>query len=151
MGGPVRIKGDRFREQFGRNDITSVVDLRVTQPFVENAGDILLEHQLRLGGDHPLVLSRPARPGMEPLLAETGFVHVGRNHWVLDPHQKPEVWTKNENSEWQRVGKPAKYLSKVEEARSGHRESIESDSSDDDPSFYLEGELRRMAVEDDPE
>ncbi|WP_244485013.1 host specificity protein [Bradyrhizobium tropiciagri] len=151
VGGPVRIKGDRFREQFGRNDITSVVDLRVTHPLVENAGDILLEHQLRLDGDHPLVLSRPARSGMEPRLAEMGFVHVGRDHWVLDPHQNPEVWTKNENNEWQRVGKPTKYLSKVEEARSGRRESVETDSSDDDPSFYLERELRRMAVEDDSE
>ncbi|MGY2985998.1 host specificity protein [Bradyrhizobium sp. USDA 4508] len=151
VGGPVRIKGDRFREQFGRNDITSVVDLRVTHPLVENAGDILLEHQLRLDGDHPLVLSRPARPGMEPRLAEMGFVHVAQNHWVLDPHQHPEVWTKNENDKWQRVDKPTKYLSKVEEARSGRQESVETNSSDDDPSFYLERELRRMAVEDDSE
>ncbi|MVT70773.1 host specificity protein [Bradyrhizobium pachyrhizi] len=151
VGGPVRIKGDRFREQFGRNDITSVIDLRVTHPLVENAGDILLEHQLRLDGDHPLVLSRPARPGMEPRLAEMGFVHVGRDHWVLDPHQNPEVWTKNENNEWQRVGKPTKYLSKVEEARGGRRESAETDSSDDDPSIYLEREFQRMAVEDDSE
>ncbi|MEY9635479.1 hypothetical protein ABIF66_003708 [Bradyrhizobium japonicum] len=42
-GGPVRIKGETFREKFGRNDLTSVVDLRVTHPLVENAGDILLE------------------------------------------------------------------------------------------------------------
>ncbi|WP_271606450.1 MULTISPECIES: hypothetical protein [unclassified Bradyrhizobium] len=27
-GGPARIKGDHFQQQFGRNDITSVVDLR---------------------------------------------------------------------------------------------------------------------------
>lgn len=73
-GGSVRIKGDHFRQQFGRNDITSVVDLRVTYPLAENAGDILLEHELRMDGDHPLVLSRPGVGGMEPHLAEMGFV-----------------------------------------------------------------------------
>lgn len=89
-GGSVRIKGDHFRQQFGRNDITSVVDLRVTHPLVENAGDILLEHELRMDGDHPLVLSRPGVGGMKPRLAERGFVHVGRNNWVLDPQQHPK-------------------------------------------------------------
>jgi hypothetical protein len=151
-GGPVRIKGDQFRQQFGRNDITSVVDLRVTHPLVENAGDILLEHQLRMDGDHPLVLSRPAVEEVEPRLAEMGFVHVGRNHWVLDPHQHPDVWTKNENDEWQRVGKPTKYLSKVEDGDSNSQESFQTDSSDDDPSYYLERALRGLAVgQDDSE
>jgi len=146
-GGPARIKGDHFQQQFGRNDITSVVDLRVTHPLVENAGDILLEHQLRMDGDHPLILSRPAAEGMEPRLAEMGFVHVGRNHWVLDPNQHPEVWTKNENDEWQRVDKPTKYLSKAEGSDIDTEGSVETDSSDDDPSFYLERALRGLRVE----
>ncbi|WP_342724073.1 host specificity protein [Bradyrhizobium sp. B097] len=146
-GGPARIKGEHFRQQFGCNDITSVVDLRVTHPLVENAGDILLEYQLRMDGDHPLVLSRPALPGVEPRLAEMGFVHVGRDHWVLDPNRNPEVWTKNENDEWQRVDKPTKYLSKVEDGDTDTEASIGSDSSDDDPSFYLERAVRGLRME----
>ncbi|MDA9447096.1 host specificity protein [Bradyrhizobium sp. CCBAU 21360] len=146
-GGPARIKGDHFQQQFGRNDITSVVDLRVTHPLVENAGDILLEHQLREDGDQPLILSRPALAGMEPRLADMGFVPVGRNHWVLDPHQRPDVWAKNENDEWQRVGKLTKYLSKDEGSDVGPQRSYETDSSDDDPSFYLERALREMHME----
>ncbi|RXH42229.1 host specificity protein [Bradyrhizobium zhanjiangense] len=147
-GGPVRVKGDHFRRQFGRNDITSVIDLRVTHPLVENAGDILLEHQLREDGDHPLVLSRPAVEEVEPRLAEMGFVHVGRNHWVLDPHRNPEVWTKNEDNKWQRVDKPTKYLSKVVED-SDNQGNFDADSSDDDPSQYLERAFERFAVEQD--
>ncbi|SFV17660.1 hypothetical protein SAMN05192541_12978 [Bradyrhizobium arachidis] len=146
-GGPARIKGDHFQQQFGRNDITSVVDLRVTHPLVENAGDILLEHQLREDGDQPLILSRPALAGMEPRLADMGFVPVGRNHWVLDPHQRPDVWAKNENDEWQRVGKPTKYLSKDGGSDLGPQRSYETDSSDDDPSFYLERALWEMHME----
>ncbi len=146
-GGPARIKGDHFQQQFGRNDITSVVDLRLTHPLVENAGDILLEHQLREEGEHPLIMSRPALPGMEPRLAEMGFIHLGRNHWVLDPHQHPEVWTENDNDEWQRVGKPTKYLSKEGGGDVGPQRSNESDSSDDNPSFYLERALGRMRME----
>ncbi|MFK4380703.1 hypothetical protein ABIA40_000111 [Bradyrhizobium sp. USDA 223] len=60
------MEGEHFQEQLGRNDITSVVGLQVTHPR-ENAGDIFLEHQMREEGDHPLVLSRPARRGMEPV------------------------------------------------------------------------------------
>ncbi|KYK43837.1 host specificity protein [Bradyrhizobium liaoningense] len=146
-GGPARIRGDHFQQQFGRDDITSVVDLRVTHPLVENAGDILLEHQLRQDGDYPLILSRPALTGMEPRLAEMGFVHVGRDHWVLDPNEHPEVWTKNENDEWQRVDKPTKYLSKLGSSDSGPQRNYETDSSDDDPSFYLERALREMHME----
>jgi hypothetical protein len=146
-GGPARIKGDHFQQQFGRNDITSVVDLRVTHPLVENAGDILLEHQLRQDGDQPLILSRPALAGMEPRLADMGFVPVGRNYWVLDPHQRDDVWAKNENDEWQRVGKPTKYLSKDGGSDVGPQRSYETDSSDDDPSFYLERALTEMHME----
>ncbi|MDA9401002.1 host specificity protein [Bradyrhizobium sp. CCBAU 25338] len=148
VGGPVRIKGEAFREQFGRNDLTSVVDLRVTHPLVENAGDILLEHQLRKDGDYPLILSKPARDGMEPRLEKMGFEHVGRNHWVLDPHQHPEVWTKNENDEWQRVGKPTKYLVTAEGGDTAPGPAVETDFSDeDDPSFYLERALAGQRIE----
>ncbi|MEY9591116.1 hypothetical protein ABIA06_003407 [Bradyrhizobium yuanmingense] len=146
-GGPVRIKGDQFQQQFGRNDITSMVDLRVTHPLVENAGDILLEHLLREDGDHPLIMSKPALPDVEPRLADMGFVHVGRNHWVLDPHQNPEVWTKNENDKWQRVDRPTKYLSKTGGSDVGPQRSYDSDSSDDGASRYLERALRRMPLE----
>ncbi|MGX1350228.1 hypothetical protein AB7M49_003804 [Bradyrhizobium elkanii] len=149
VGGPDRIEGEDFRQQFGRNDITSVVDLRVTHPLVENAGDILLEHQLREDGDYPLILSNPALGGIEPRLAEMGFVHVGENNWVLDPHQHPEVWTKNDNDEWQRVGKPTKYLARVDDGDSATEASVEWNSSDDDPSFYLERAMERMALEQD--
>ncbi|WP_275949211.1 MULTISPECIES: hypothetical protein [Bradyrhizobium] len=41
----------RWRELFpGRTGTTSSVDLQVVHPLVENAGDILLEHQLRMDG-----------------------------------------------------------------------------------------------------
>ncbi|VIO68653.1 Effector protein NopP [Bradyrhizobium ivorense] len=143
-GGPVLIDREDFRQQFGRNDITSVVDLRVTHPLAENAGDILLEHQLRKDGADPLILSNPALPGMEPRLAEMGFVHWDENNWVLDPHQHPEVWTKNDNNEWQRVGKPTKYLAKVDD---GDTATEEWNSSDDDPSFYLERALAGLSME----
>ena len=62
--GPARFKGEHLQEQLGCNDITFVVGLQVLIR-VENAGDIFLEHQMREDGDHPLVLSRPARRGME--------------------------------------------------------------------------------------
>ncbi|WP_439396875.1 host specificity protein [Bradyrhizobium sp. PMVTL-01] len=148
-GGPARIKGDQFQQQFGRDHVTSVVDLRVTHPLVENAGDILLEHQLREDGDHPLILSRPALPGMEPRLAEMGFVHMGRNYWVLDPHQHPDVWTKNENEPWQRADKPTKYLSKAGGTDVGPQRSYDTDSSDDDgiETYLLERTFRGLHME----
>ena len=134
---------------------TSVVELRVTHPLVENAGDILLEHQLRQDGDHPLVLSRPGMEGMEPRLTKMGFVHMGDNNWVLDPNQHPEVWTKNESNEWQRVDKPTKYLTKVEDsdtassdtASEASDESAETTSSGGDPSSLLAQYLERMRME----
>ncbi|MET4037153.1 hypothetical protein ACVWXN_006713 [Bradyrhizobium sp. i1.4.4] len=44
-------ESDDWRHQFpGRADITSIVDFQVAHPLVENAGDILLEHQLRSDG-----------------------------------------------------------------------------------------------------
>ncbi|WP_283808297.1 hypothetical protein [Bradyrhizobium ottawaense] len=40
-----------WREKFpGRDEITSTIAFRVTHPLVDNAGDILLEHQLRIDG-----------------------------------------------------------------------------------------------------
>ncbi|WP_407151044.1 host specificity protein [Bradyrhizobium sp. ORS 86] len=155
--GGFRIKADQFREQFpGRKGITSVVDLRITHPLVENAGDILLEHQLRLDGERALVMSRPALAGMEPRLAEMGFVHLGdlgeplgNNCWVLDPNHS-DKWTKNSEGKWQRAGKPEMYLSKMESGdvdteASSEAELSETDSeassSDDDLSWYF---LQRM-------
>lgn len=102
-----------------------MVDLRVTHPLDEYAGDILLEHELRMDGDHPLVLSRPGVGGMEPRLAEIILFMAGRKNWVLDPQQHPKVWTENENDQWHRVDSPTKYLSKVED--SDGEESCETD------------------------
>lgn len=136
--------GGRFHAQFpGRTEITSQVALRVTHPLVENAGDILLEHQLRLDGERPLVLSRPAARGAEGRLTQMGFAHVGRDNWVLDPAQHPEKWN-NDDGEWRRTDKPTLYLSK---SGDDHREaSVETDSSDDDdPSWYFE----RLNIERD--
>ncbi|WFU39795.1 host specificity protein [Bradyrhizobium sp. CB82] len=143
------------------SDVTSVLDLRVTHPLVENAGDILLEHQLRLDGERPLVMSRPALEGIEPRLAEMGFVHMGdmgdwgNNCWGLDPNQHPEKWTKNDDGEWQRADKPPLYLSKTEgndtdteagSEASSEAYSSEADSSDDDPSWHLERAMRQLAM-----
>nr|WP_234886922.1 host specificity protein [Sinorhizobium terangae] len=146
--GGFSITGEPWRQQFpGRKHVTSIVDLRVTHPLVENAGDILLEHQLRLDGKRPLVMSRPGSTGMEARLDQMGFVHVGGNRWVLDPAQHPEKWTMNSDGEWQRANKPALYLSKSEsrdadcDARvdaNSSEASYETDSSDDDPSWYFE-------------
>lgn len=66
---------------------------------------------------------------------------------MLDPQQHPKVWTKNENDQWHRVDRPTKYLSKVEDSDS--QESCETDSSDDDPSYYLERAVRRLPVGQD--
>ncbi|WP_244919901.1 host specificity protein [Rhizobium grahamii] len=109
--GGFRIKNELWRAQFpGRKNITSIVDLRVTHPLVENAGDVLLEHQLRLSDERPLIMSRPALPEMEPRLDQMGFGDVGGNVWLLDPTQHPDKWTKNSDGEWRRVGKPELYL-----------------------------------------
>ncbi|MET4483943.1 hypothetical protein ABIB66_008514 [Bradyrhizobium sp. F1.13.3] len=49
-------ESDDWRHQFpGRAEITSIVDFQVAHPLVENAGDILLEHQLRIDGERPLL------------------------------------------------------------------------------------------------
>lgn len=57
-------KGDNaWREKFPRRDeITSRIDFRVTHPLVDNAGDILLEHQLRsMATNRPSCLTRSTR------------------------------------------------------------------------------------------
>ncbi|KPH04700.1 host specificity protein [Rhizobium leguminosarum bv. trifolii] len=142
------IENEPWRELFpGRKRITSIVDLRVTHPLVENAGDILLEHQLQLDGEQPLIMSRPASPEMGTRLEQMGFVDVGENRWVLDPTQHPDKWIKNSKGGWQRADKPWSYLSKTvgylsddEAGVEGHSSeaSVETDSSDDDPSWYFE-------------
>ncbi|WP_456744692.1 host specificity protein [Bradyrhizobium sp. USDA 4354] len=144
--GGLRVGGRRFSAQFpDRNAVTSQVDLRVTHPLVENAGDILLEHQLREDGERALIMSKPALPGIEPRLAQMGFVPVSdKNHWVLDPHQHPDKWTHNAEGKWQRVGKPEGYLAaessgaqaRIERASS--EASDETESSGDDMSWYFE-------------
>ncbi|KRQ93200.1 host specificity protein [Bradyrhizobium valentinum] len=147
-----RMGGEAWEQHFpGRKHVSSVVGLRVTHPLVENAGDVLLEHQLRLDGKRALVMSRPATDEVKPRLEQMGFVHVGDNEddneYVLDPRQHPDKWTLNDEGKWQRVDKPRLYLSKVEssddenegsvEKYSGE-EYIETDSSGDDPTWYFD-------------
>ncbi|UFW92013.1 host specificity protein (plasmid) [Bradyrhizobium barranii] len=143
-----RMGGEAWEQHFpGRKHVSSVVGLRVTHPLVENAGDILLEHQLRLDGKRALVLSRPATDEVKPRLEQMGFVHVGDNQYVLDPRQQPDKWTLNEEGKWQRADKPRLYLSKAESSDDENEgsveeysseEYIETDSSADDPSWYFD-------------
>ncbi|WOH52871.1 Effector protein NopP [Bradyrhizobium sp. sBnM-33] len=105
----------RWREQFpGRTELTSTVDFRVTHPLVENAGDILLEHQLRLDGERPLLLSHAVNDDAKARAAALGFVEVSDSMMVLDPTRHSDKWTKNDDGEWQRKNKPQLYLSKAE-------------------------------------
>ncbi|MGX5806253.1 host specificity protein [Bradyrhizobium sp. Arg314] len=129
--------GRRFHARFpGRTEITSQVALRVTHPLVENAGDIMLEHQLRLDGERPLVMSVPASHEVEGRLMQMGFAKVGGGHWILDPAQHPEKWN-NDDGEWRRTDKPTLYLSKSGDDDT--EASVDTDSSDDDdPAWYLE-------------
>ncbi|MFH0301650.1 effector protein NopP [Bradyrhizobium sp. 31Argb] len=129
----------RWREQFpGRSEITSTVDFRVTHPLVDNAGDILLEHQLRSDGDKPLVLSHPVNPEAKARAAALGFVEIGDSMMVLDPTRHPDKWIKNSDGEWQRTNKPPLYLSKAEESegrdteRSERARNVSPDWEDDD-------------------
>ncbi|WP_353642691.1 effector protein NopP [Mesorhizobium sp. WSM2239] len=116
-----------WRHQFpGRTEITSIVDFQVAHPLVENAGDILLEHQLRMDGDLPLLNWRAANPEAQARAAMMGFVEVGDGDMVLDPTQHPEKWTKNSAGEWQRADKPPRYLCKTEGSESSDVESLPS-------------------------
>ncbi|MGY8678345.1 effector protein NopP [Bradyrhizobium sp. UFLA05-153] len=132
-------EGESWREQFpGRTETTSTVDFRVTHPLVDNAGDILLEHQLRLDGERPLLLSNPVNPEAKARATALGFVEVSNSTMLLDPTQHPDKWTKNGDGEWQRANKPAQYLAKAEESESSDAVVSESaantwqDSYDDD-------------------
>ncbi|WP_407175768.1 host specificity protein [Bradyrhizobium sp. STM 3562] len=145
-----RIKGEEWQKQHfpERKNLSSVVALRVTHPLVENAGDILLEHQLRLDGKKPLIMSRPANDEVKPRLEQMGFVDVGGNEFVLDPKRRGDIWTKNEAGEWQREDKPRLYLQAESEGpvegssdENSNEEYVETESSDDDPAWYLERAL----------
>ncbi|MBO4227545.1 Effector protein NopP [Bradyrhizobium neotropicale] len=129
----------RWREQFpGKYEITSTVDFRVTHPLVDNAGDILLEHQLRSDGDKPLVLSHPVNPEAKARAAALGFVEIGDSMMVLDPTKRPDKWIKNSDGEWQRKYKHPLYLSKAEESEDGDTQrsarvrNVSPDWEDDD-------------------
>ncbi|MGY3387885.1 hypothetical protein ACVWW6_000476 [Bradyrhizobium sp. USDA 3311] len=59
-----------LRETFpGRDEITSTIAFRVTHPLVDNAGDILLEHQLRIDGTNrsfsPTLPIRKRKPAQQ--------------------------------------------------------------------------------------
>ncbi|WP_246738299.1 Effector protein NopP [Bradyrhizobium sp. CCBAU 051011] len=112
----------RWREQFPeRTELTSTVDFRVTHPLVENAGDILLEHQLRLDGERPLLLSHAVNDDAKARAAALGFVEVSDSMMVLDPTKHPNKWTKNDDGEWQRKNKPPLYLKATDTSGSGTR------------------------------
>ncbi|WP_276326583.1 hypothetical protein [Bradyrhizobium valentinum] len=120
-------ESENWRHQFpGRAEITSTVDFQVAHPLVENAGDILLEHQLRIDGERPLLNWRPANPEAQARAAMMGFVQVDDGSMVLDPSQHPEKWTKNSAGEWQRADKPPLYLCKTEKNESSDTESASS-------------------------
>ncbi|WP_283808094.1 effector protein NopP [Bradyrhizobium sp. C9] len=110
---------DRWRELFpGREHITSVVDLQLAHPLVENAGDILLEYQLRRDareGEQPLLKWYPLNEESKARAAKLGFVEVDDCNMVLDPTQHPDKWTTNSAGEWQRANKPERYLAKVDD------------------------------------
>lgn len=146
--GGFRIKGEQWQKEYfpDRKNISSVVALRVTHPLVANAGDILLEHQLRLDGNRPLIMSKPGLDEGTSRLEQMGFTDVGENQFVLDPKRHPDKWTKNDEGEWQRADKPRLYLQAESDdpvgeggtdESSGHA-YIETDSSGDDPSWYFE-------------
>ncbi|ANW05838.1 hypothetical protein LMTR13_24260 [Bradyrhizobium icense] len=127
----------RWREQFpGRTQLTSTVDFRVTHPLVENAGDILLEHQLRLDGERPLLLSHAVNDEAKARARALGFVEVSDSMMVLDPTKHPNKWTKNDDGEWQRKNKPPLYLKAADadgsDTRGAQRASNTTPDWDDD-------------------
>ncbi|PVE21684.1 host specificity protein [Microvirga sp. KLBC 81] len=148
VGPGFRIKGKDWQKEYfpERKNISSVVAMRVTHPLVENAGDVLLEHQLRLDGKKPLIMPRPANDNPKPRLEQMGFVDLGGNEFVLDPKRHGDKWTLNDDREWQRADKPRLYLQAESEdpveGRSDENEGyVETDSSGDDPSWHLERAL----------
>ncbi|WP_283809937.1 effector protein NopP [Bradyrhizobium forestalis] len=118
-----------WREQFpGRTHVTSIVDFQVAHPLVGNAGDILLEHQLRRDGERPLVNWRPANDEARARAEQMGFVDVDGNDMVLDPTQSRQ-W-RYRDGDWQRATNSPAYLSKVK-TRSDDEPSSDSDSDGD--------------------
>ncbi|MGY3473319.1 Effector protein NopP [Bradyrhizobium ottawaense] len=112
----------KWQELFpGRPGTTSTVDLQVVHPLVENAGDILLEHQLRMDGERPLLNLRPANPEARARAAKMGFVEVDDDNMVLDP-EKSDKWVRNSDGEWQRKGTAARYLSKADDSEGSDTE-----------------------------
>ncbi|KRQ06508.1 hypothetical protein [Bradyrhizobium manausense] len=129
-------QGEQWQKKFpGRTEVTSTVDLRIVHPLVDNAGDILLEHQLRLDGDGALLHSRPGNAEARARSQQFGFVDVDDDNMVLDPTQHPERWTKNSDGQWQRADKPALYLSKAEANDTESETGRVSDRAEDDYDF----------------
>ncbi|MER8383075.1 Effector protein NopP [Mesorhizobium sp. M1399] len=129
-------ESESWRQQFpGRTEITSIVDLQVAHPLVENAGDILLEHQLRMDGERPLLNWRAANPEAQARAVTMGFVEVDHCDMVLDPTQHPEKWT-NSAGEWQRADKPPLYLCKTEDS-----ESSDAGSAPTSPRYSYEDDF----------
>ncbi|OPY94612.1 Effector protein NopP [Bradyrhizobium sacchari] len=114
----------------GRPGTTSTVDLQVVHPLVENAGDILLEHQLRMDGERPLLNLRPANPEARARAAKMGFVEVDADNMVLDP-EKSDKWARNSDGKWQREGTAARYLSKADDSKASDTEIPASSSTYD--------------------
>ncbi|MDA9474373.1 hypothetical protein XI03_07580 [Bradyrhizobium sp. CCBAU 65884] len=113
---------EKWRELFpGRTGTTSTVDLQVVHPLVENAGDILLEHQLQTGGERPLLNLRPANPEARARAAKMGFVEIDADNMVLDP-ETSDKWVRNSLGKWQREGTAARYLSKVDDSKPSNTE-----------------------------
>ncbi|WGR72696.1 MULTISPECIES: Effector protein NopP [unclassified Bradyrhizobium] len=121
----------RWKKLFpGRHGTTSTVDLQVVHPLVENAGDILLEHQLRIDGEQPLLNLRPANPEARARAAKMGFVEVDADNMVLDP-EKSDKWVRNSDGDWQRKGTAARYLSKADDSEGSDTEIPASPSTYD--------------------
>ena len=131
---------DDWSKQFpGRDQITSTTAFRVTHPLVDNAGDILLEHQLQIDGNKPLVLSHSSNPEAKARAAALGFLEVSDSMMVLDPTKHEDKW-KNKEGKWQRAGKPPLYLAATEDNSSNAKctESMAkpaNDPYDDDYDF----------------
>ncbi|MCP3413428.1 Effector protein NopP [Bradyrhizobium brasilense] len=122
---------ERWQELFpGRTGTTSTVDFQVVHPLVENAGDILLEHQLREDGKRPLLNLRPANQEARARAAKMGFVEVDADNMVLDP-EKSGKWIRNGDGDWQRKGTNSRYLSKADDSEGSDTKIAESPSTYD--------------------
>jgi hypothetical protein len=90
----------------------TIIEFRVSHPLVANAGDILLEHAMRLNvHQKPVLQSYPASAEAESRNRALGFSDPDEDGIMrLSPTATPRHWTLNEQGEWQRAGKPNKYL-----------------------------------------